>query len=85
VLGVVEWHQEAVMELSVDVCVLLRVEEEEKPGLRGWLQKWWGAQGSPATTWHLPNLLTGCSFFPTGTSPSLLPSPFCMRESLAVS
>jgi hypothetical protein len=25
------------------------VEEEEKPGLRGWLQKWWGAQGGPAT------------------------------------
>ena len=46
---VVEWHQEAVMELSVDVCVVVRVEEKEKPGLRGWLQKWWGAQGGPAT------------------------------------
>ena len=29
------------MELSVDVCVVVRVEEKEKPGLRGWLQKWW--------------------------------------------
>jgi hypothetical protein len=38
----VGWHQEAVMDLSVVVRVL-RVEEEEKPGLRGWLQKWWGA------------------------------------------
>jgi len=37
------------MELSVVVCS--RVEEEEKPGLRGWLQKWWGAQGGPATLW----------------------------------
>ena len=36
------------MELSVVVCV----EEEEKPGLRGWLQKWWGVQGGPATVGH---------------------------------
>jgi len=29
------------MELSVVLCVVWsRVEEEEKPGLRGWLQKW---------------------------------------------
>jgi len=44
---VVEWHQEAVMELSVDVCVVVRVEEKEKPGLRGWLQKWWARRTAP--------------------------------------
>jgi len=35
--------------LSVVVCVCLVRVEEEKPGLRGWLQKWCGAQGGPAT------------------------------------
>ena len=45
--GLWDGIREAVMELSVDVCVVVRVEEEEKPGLRGWLQKWWGAQDGP--------------------------------------
>jgi len=50
--GLWDGIREAVMELSVDVCMVVCVEEEEKPGLRGWLQKWWGAQGGPATPSH---------------------------------